>query len=58
MLAADAELGLAGHRVDLLAHLVEGEVDPLALGLGVLGDDLLDGDARLVEHRAGRWRGP
>ncbi len=51
MLAADAELGLAGHVVDLLAHLVEGEIDPLALGLGILGHGLLDGDARLVEHR-------
>ena len=51
VLAVDAELGLAGHLVDLLAHLVEREVDPLALGLGVLGHGLLDGDARLVEHR-------
>ena len=37
--------------VDLLAHLVEREIDPLPLGLGVLGNGLLDGDARLVEHR-------
>ena len=28
VLAADAELGLAGHRVDLLAHLVEGDDRP------------------------------
>ena len=48
---AGAELGLAGHRVDLLAHLVEGEVDARAFGLGILGHGVLDGDARLVEHR-------
>ena len=40
-----------GHVVDLLAHLVERGVDPLALGLDVLGDGMLDDDARLVEHR-------
>ena len=51
VLAADAKFGLAGHSVDLLAHLVEREVDPLAFGLGVVGDGLLDIDARLVKHR-------
>ncbi len=38
----------------LLAHLVEGEIDPLALGLGILGDHMLDLDPRLVEHRDAR----
>jgi hypothetical protein len=51
MLAAAAEFGLPGHAVDLVAHLVEGHVDALALGLGVLGDDMFDGDARLVIDR-------
>jgi hypothetical protein len=51
MLAPDAEFGLAGHAVDLLAHAVEGAIDPLALGLGVFGHDMLDHHARLVEHR-------
>ena len=40
-----------GHVVDLLAHLAEGGVDALALGLGVLGDGMLDDHPRLVEHR-------
>ena len=50
VLAADAEFSLAGERIDLLAHLVEGTVDPLALGLGILGHDLRDLDPWLVEH--------
>ena len=50
VLATAAEFGLAGHLVDLLAHLVERQIDPLALGLGVFGDDVLDRDPRLVEH--------
>ena len=54
MLAARAEFGLAGERVDLLAHLVEGAVHPLALGLGVFGHDLRDFDARLVIDRMAR----
>ncbi len=58
MLAAGAEFGLAGHLVDLLAHLVEGEIDPLALRLGILGHRVLDGDAGLVEHRDARSPGP
>ena len=48
MLAGSAEFGTAGHRIDLLAHLAEGGVDAVALGLGVLGDGVLDEDARLV----------
>ena len=55
MLAGRPELGLAGHVVDLLAHLAERGVDALALGLGVLGDRVLDDDARLVEHRLRPW---
>ena len=51
MLAGRAELGLLGHRVDLLAHLAEGRIDALALGLDVVGDGMLDDDSRLVEHR-------
>ncbi len=54
VLAALAELGLAGHPVDLLAHLVERGIDAVALGLGVLGDGMLDDDPRLVEHRLPR----
>ena len=54
MLAALAEFRLAPHRVDLIAHLVEGAVDALALGLDIVGDDLRDLDARLVEHRQSR----
>ena len=49
MLAADAEFGLAGHLVDLLAHLVERGIDAVALGLGILGDGMLDQHSRLVE---------
>ncbi|SBV31719.1 protein of unknown function [uncultured Sphingopyxis sp.] len=51
MLAADAEIGRTRHAVDLLAHLVEGRVHPMALGLGIVGDRMLDRDARLVEYR-------
>ena len=54
MLAADAELGLRSHAVNLLAHLVEGGVDAVTLGLRILGDGVLDGDARLVEHGMAR----
>ena len=50
MLAGRAELRVARHIVDLLAHLAEGRIDPVALGLDVLGDRMLDHDARLVEH--------
>jgi len=46
--AADAEFGLAGEMVDLLAHAVEGEVEALALGLDILGHGVFDGDAGLV----------
>ena len=52
VLAGHAELGLAGHPVDLLAHLPERRIDPLALGLDILRHGLRDDDARLVEHRA------
>ncbi len=48
MLAPDAELGLGGDALDLLAHLVERGIDAVALGLDILGDGMLDGDARLV----------
>ncbi len=51
MFAPLAEFGLLAHRVDLVAHLVEGAIDPLALGLGVLGHHLVDLDPWLVEHR-------
>ena len=49
MLAGSAELRLLGDIVDLLAHLSEGGIDTLALGLDVVGDGMLDDDARLVE---------
>ena len=58
MLAADAEFGLCLHPVDRLAHLVEGEIDPLALGLGIFGHDVLDGDPRLVDRPRCRWQDP
>ena len=51
MIARTGELGLAHHAVDLLAHAQEGVVDALALIFDVLGDGVLDDDARLVEHR-------
>jgi len=51
MLAADAEVGAARHAVDLLAHLVERGVNPVAFGLRIVGDRMFDRDARLVEHR-------
>ena len=51
MLAALAEFRFLAERVDLVAHLVEGAVDALALGFDILGHDLVDLDPRLVEHR-------
>jgi hypothetical protein len=51
VLSAHPEFGLVGHLVDLLAHLVERTINPLALGLDVVGHHLVDGHARLVEHR-------
>ena len=48
MLAGRAELGRAGHGVDLLAHLAKGGIDAMALGLDILGNRMLDEDARLV----------
>ena len=48
MLADRAELGMARHRVDLLAHPREGGIDAVALGLGVFGDGMLDQHPRLV----------
>ena len=51
MLARQPEFGVASHVVDLLAHLAKGRVDPVALGLDVLGDGVLDQDSRLVKHR-------
>ena len=52
VLAAHPELRLAGHAVNLLAHLVEGGVHAVTLGLDILRDGVLDVDAGLVEHRA------
>lgn len=49
MLAADPELGLARHAVDLFAHLVECGVDA-ALGLDIVGDRMFDMHARLMEN--------
>ena len=51
MLAGSPELRFLGDVVDLLAHLAERGIDPLALGLDVVGDGMLDDDPRLVEHR-------
>ena len=50
MLALHAELGRAGHPVDLLAHLGKGGNDARALRLGIFRDGMFDMDARLVEH--------
>ena len=49
MLALGPEIGRAGHPVDLFAHLGKGGNDPLPLRLRILGDGMLDMDARLVE---------
>ena len=49
MLADGAELGLAHHRVDLLAHLGEGRIDAVTLRLDIVGDRMLDQHARLVK---------
>jgi len=54
MFAIHAEFGLVCHLLDLFAHLVEGEVDALAFRLDILGHDMLDIDARLVEYRHAR----
>ncbi len=51
MLAANAEFSLIGHIVDLLAHLVERAINPLALGFDIVCHNLIDGDARLVIDR-------
>ena len=51
MFAADPEVGLARHAVDLFAHLVERGINAVPLGLGIFGDSMFDGDARLMEHR-------
>ncbi len=50
MLARRTEFGFAGDGVDLLAHPAEGGIDPSTLGLGILGNGVLDHHARLVEH--------
>jgi hypothetical protein len=42
VLAGRSELGEVRHIVDLLAHLAERRIDPVALGLGILGDGMLD----------------
>jgi hypothetical protein len=49
MLADGTELGMAHHRVDLLAHLGEGRIDPVPLRLDILGDGMLDQYPRLME---------
>ena len=51
MFAAGAEIDLARHPVNLLAHLVERGIDALALGLGVLGNGMFDANIGLVENR-------
>jgi hypothetical protein len=37
--------------VDLFAHLVKRQIDALAFGFGILRNDMLDRDARLMKHR-------
>jgi len=51
MLSLHAELGRAGHAVNLFAHLGKGGNDPLPLGLYILRNRMFDVDARLVEYR-------
>ena len=51
VLSPHAEFGLAGHPVDLFAHLVEGEIHALQFGIAVFGHDMFDGDPRLVIDR-------
>ncbi len=48
MLRPRAEFDIAGHAVDLVAHLGESAVDPLPLHLDIIGNHLIDGHARLV----------
>ena len=51
MLAGGAELGVAGHRVDLLAHPPERRINARAFGLGIIGDGVLDQHLGMVENR-------
>ena len=48
MLSAHAELGLACHIVNLLAHLVKGAIDTLPLCFDVVCNNMIDCDAGLV----------
>ena len=50
MLAGAEAVAPRDQRVDLVAQGLHSVFETAALGLGVLGDDLLDDDARLVQH--------
>ena len=57
MLAAVCDVARLEHRVDRLLHRRDGAPEARELGLRVLGNDLADDDARLVQH-SGRYRQP
>ena len=50
MLAARAEINLAGHAVDLFAHFVKGGIDAVALGFDILSDGVFNTDIGLVKN--------
>jgi len=51
MLAADSEFRLAGHLVDLVAHLVERRIDAVPFGFGILRHRMLDLHPGLMKDR-------
>ena len=51
MLARPEPAARVDQLVDRLLHRRDGVVQPPLLGLDVLGDDLADHDAGLVQHR-------
>ena len=50
MLAARAEINLAGHAVDLFAHFVKGGIDAVTLGFDILSDGMFNTDIGLVKN--------
>ena len=50
VLAAVGNLAALQHQVEIVAQHADGFVEPLELLVDVVGDDVLHGDARLVEH--------
>ena len=50
MLTACTEFGKVCHLVDLLSHLVESRINPVSFGLDILGDNMFNLDAWLMEY--------